>query len=41
MNTGYGLNTALVMAGMLLLGLAWWGWLKSGLAFLQLGRGVC
>ncbi|WP_341303053.1 hypothetical protein [Pseudomonas sp. TMP25] len=41
MNTDYGLTTALVLATMVILGLAWWGWSQSGLAFLQLGLGVC
>ncbi|WAC44338.1 hypothetical protein OU997_19225 [Pseudomonas sp. SL4(2022)] len=41
MNAEYGWNTALAMGGMLTLGLAWWGWLQGGLAFLQLGLGVC
>jgi hypothetical protein len=34
-------NIALVLAGMVVLSLVWWGWLQSGLAFLQLGMGVC
>jgi len=25
----------------LLLGLAWWGWQRGGLALMQLGMGVC
>ncbi|MFZ2318574.1 MAG: hypothetical protein WAW12_01770 [Pseudomonas sp.] len=25
----------------LMLGLIWWGWQRSGLALLQLGMGVC
>ena len=41
MSSHYVWNTALVLAGMLALGLVWWGWLQSGLAFLQLGMGVC
>lgn len=41
MNIEYGWNAVLMMGGMLALGLAWWGWLQGGLAFLQLGLGVC
>lgn len=37
----YAWSTGLAMASMLILGLAWWGWAQSGLAFLQLGLGVC
>ena len=31
----------LVLFGVLLLALAWWGWQLGGLALLQLGMGVC
>lgn len=31
-----GLGLAIV-----LLGLAWWGWQRGGLALMQLGMGVC
>lgn len=41
MNTDDGAQIALMLGGMLALGLACWGWLNSGLAFLQLGMGVC
>lgn len=31
----------LVLLGVLLLALVWWGWQHGGLALLQLGMGVC
>lgn len=41
MISDYAWSTALAMVCMLTLGLAWWGWSQGGLAFLQLGLGVC
>jgi hypothetical protein len=41
MNTDYGWHVGVMLCGMLALGLACWGWLNSGLAFLQLGMGAC
>lgn len=41
MNVHHWLNTALALAGAAVLGLIWWGWLQGGLAFMQLGMGVC
>jgi hypothetical protein len=35
------LNSILLAGGLLLTGLAWWGWQQGGLALLQLGLGVC
>jgi hypothetical protein len=39
MNTEYWLSSALLMVVTLLLALAWWG--QGGLAFMQLGLGLC
>lgn len=36
-----GLRLAILAAAALLLGLAWWGWQRGGLALMQLGMGVC
>lgn len=41
MNTGYWLGGALSLAAAALLALIWWGWQQGGLAFLQLGMGIC
>ncbi|WP_256573162.1 MULTISPECIES: hypothetical protein [Pseudomonas] len=42
MNTRYWLGGGLLAAAALaLLALIWWGWQQSGLAFLQLGLGIC
>lgn len=35
------LSALAALAGLLSLGLLWWAWRQSGLAFLQLGMGVC
>jgi hypothetical protein len=37
----YLLRSLLVMAGALLLALAWWGWHMGGMALMQLGMSVC
>lgn len=36
-----GLGLAALAVAALLLGLAWWGWQRGGLALMQLGMGVC
>ncbi|MDA7088544.1 hypothetical protein PH586_19365 [Pseudomonas sp. SA3-5] len=41
MKTEYWLSSALLMLVAALLALAWWGWGRSGLAFMQLGLGAC
>lgn len=41
MSTEYKWRTVLAITGVVLLGLAWWGWSQSALALLQLGLGVC
>ncbi|MDP3976838.1 MAG: hypothetical protein Q8P85_02400 [Pseudomonas sp.] len=41
MKTEYWLSSALLMLVATLLALAWWGWGQGGLAFMQLGLGVC
>ncbi|MDX1366821.1 MULTISPECIES: hypothetical protein [Pseudomonas] len=41
MNTHNLLSVGLALLGSLALGLIWWGWQQSGLAFLQLGMAVC
>jgi hypothetical protein len=35
------LGGALTLAAAALLALVWWGWQQGGLAFLQLGVGIC
>ena len=41
MSTRYWLGGALTLVGAALLALIWWGWQQGGLAFLQLGVGIC
>ncbi|WP_339487112.1 hypothetical protein [Pseudomonas sp. EL_65y_Pfl2_R95] len=41
MNRVWLIRSSLAIAGLLLLGLIWWGWRQGGLAVLQLGVGVC
>lgn len=41
MSKEYRWQAVLAFVGALLLGLAWWGWGQSGLAFLHLGIGLC
>ncbi|EZP65658.1 hypothetical protein ACVWXD_000732 [Pseudomonas sp. TE3911] len=31
----------LIIAGLILLVLAWWGWQRGGLALMQLGMSIC
>jgi len=40
MSRGRAWSIGLILAA-LLLGLAWWGWQRGGLALMQLGMGVC
>ncbi|WP_417662563.1 hypothetical protein [Pseudomonas sp.] len=41
MNKPWLIRAGLAIAGLLLLGLIWWGWHQGGLAVLQLGVGIC
>jgi hypothetical protein len=41
MSARYWLGGGLCLAATALLALTWWGWQQGGLAFLQLGVGIC
>lgn len=41
MKTAPWLGASLALGAAAVLGLIWWGWQQGGLAFLQLGLGVC
>nr|WP_319528668.1 hypothetical protein [Pseudomonas laurentiana] len=39
--SGQALRWLALAGGLLVLGLAWWGWHRGGLALMQLGMGAC